>query len=215
MDVGVDCAGGDDHLLARDAVGCHACDHAWRHAVHAIRVARLADANDARTLDADVRLDDPEHWVNDQGVGDDGVERISGGAPGRLAHALAEHLSAAELELVAVDGEVLLHLGQKARVPQLDSVADRRAKHSSVLWTLEHQRRARGGRRAARGVAEAARRYARHHLGQPSNCCGTIDEVVARADDLLATDVDESDRHRLAGLEPNTGAGRHVQPHAI
>ena len=48
---------------------------AGRDAVHDVRVAGLADGDDAAVLDADVAFDDAEDGVEDDGAGDDGVGR--------------------------------------------------------------------------------------------------------------------------------------------
>ena len=52
---------------------------------------------------------------------------------GRLAHAVAQHLAAAELALVAVDGGVALDLGDEAGVAEPDAVAGRRAVDVGVV----------------------------------------------------------------------------------
>mmetsp|Transcript_32922 Transcript_32922/g.86977 ORF Transcript_32922/g.86977 Transcript_32922/m.86977 type:complete len:576 (+) Transcript_32922:30-1757(+) len=111
-------AGSHDHLLGSDRLGVHADDHPRRHALHAIGVARLADANNPVALDADVRLDDAQLRVDDQGVGHHDVQRPGGVDAGGLAHALAQHLAAAELALVAVHRQVPLHLRDQARVSE-------------------------------------------------------------------------------------------------
>ena len=46
--------------------------------------------------------------VDDEGVGDDHVKDLVGRETRRLAHAVTEHLAAAELALVAIHAEVLL-----------------------------------------------------------------------------------------------------------
>mmetsp|Transcript_27539 Transcript_27539/g.88408 ORF Transcript_27539/g.88408 Transcript_27539/m.88408 type:complete len:610 (+) Transcript_27539:297-2126(+) len=163
--VRVDGAGGDNHLFARDSFGRHAGRHARRDALHRVRVARLADADDARPLDPDVRLDHPQRRVDDERVRDDHVERVGRGTARLLAHPLAQHLAAAKLDLLAVDGVVLLHFGQQARVAQPHPVAHRRPKHRRVLWPRHHQRRAGARRRGARRVPKAARGDALHDLG--------------------------------------------------
>src|SRR5437879_652011 len=107
MDVAVESACGEDLALTRDDVGA-GTDHDG-HAGLYIRIAGLADSADKTFLDRDVGLDDPP-MIEDQRIGDDGVGRalLVGGL--RLAHAIADHLAAAELDLLAIDGEILLHL---------------------------------------------------------------------------------------------------------
>ena len=112
MDVRVDAAGREDQPLAGDRLRRHADDHPVGHAGHDVGIAGLADAGDAAALDADVGLADAGP-VDDQRVGDDAVERAVVGDAGGLSHAVAQHLAAAELALVAVDGRVRLPLPRR------------------------------------------------------------------------------------------------------
>ena len=57
---------------------------------------------DAAVLDADVGLDDAP-VIDDQRIGDDECRRLSRGGALALAHAVADHLAAAELHFLAVD----------------------------------------------------------------------------------------------------------------
>ncbi len=72
MDMRVDAAGGDDFAFARDRFRARADDDvdAGLH----IGIAGLADAGDAPVLQADIGLDDAP-MVEDQRVGDDGIDR--------------------------------------------------------------------------------------------------------------------------------------------
>ena len=99
-----------------------------------VRVAGLADAGDAAVADADVGLDDAR-VVDDQRVGDDGVDGALGAAGLALAHAVADHLAAAELHLLAVDGEVLLDLDDQVGIGQPHLVADGRPEHVGIGGT--------------------------------------------------------------------------------
>jgi hypothetical protein len=91
------------------------------------RVAGVADADDAAVLDAEVGFDDAELRIEDQGVGDDEVEAVGVEGGGRLAHAVADDLAAAELDLVAVAAalgdEVALDLDEQLGVGEADAVA--------------------------------------------------------------------------------------------
>ena len=77
VDMGVDAAGGDDAALAGDDLGARA-DHDVDAGLD-VGVAGLADAGDAAVPDADIGLDDAP-MVEDDGVGDDGVDRALGAA---------------------------------------------------------------------------------------------------------------------------------------
>ena len=129
VDVRVDAAGGGDQPLARDDFGAGADDQ--RHARLHVRVAGLADAGDAPVADADVGLDDAP-VVQDQRVGDDGVQGAAGARGLGLAHAVADHLAAAELHLLAVDGEVALDLDPQLGVAQAHAVAGGGAEHLGI-----------------------------------------------------------------------------------
>ena len=87
------------HAFARDDLGAGA-DHDVDAGLD-VGVAGLADAGDAAVLDADVGLDDAP-VVEDQRVGDHQVDDLLGAALA-LAHAVADHLAAAERHLFAVD----------------------------------------------------------------------------------------------------------------
>ena len=129
VDVAVDAAGGDDPALAGDGLGARADDDV--DARLDVRVAGLADAGDAAVADADVGLDDAP-VVEDERVGDDGVDGARGAGRLRLAHAVADHLAAAELDLLAVDGAVLLDLDEELGVGQPHAVAGGRPEHVGI-----------------------------------------------------------------------------------
>ncbi len=128
VDMGVDAAGGEDAALAGDGLGAGTDDdvHARLH----VGVAGLADAGDAPVLDADVGLDDAP-VIEDQGVGDDRVHHLGAGALA-LAHAVADHLAAAELHLLAVDRAVVLDLDPQLGVAEAHPVAHRGPVHLRV-----------------------------------------------------------------------------------
>src|SRR5262249_15998654 len=76
-----------------------------------IGIAGLADGRDAPLFQPDVGLDDAP-VVEDQRIGDHGVDRALAVGDLALAHAVADHLAAAELHLLALAPEILLHLGR-------------------------------------------------------------------------------------------------------
>jgi hypothetical protein len=127
-------ARGQDLALARDHVGARADDDG--HARLDIRIARLADGADIAFLDRDVGLDDAP-VVDDQRIGDDGVGRalLVGGL--RLAHAVADHLAAAEFHLLAIAGKILLHLDDEIGVGQPHPVAGGRPEHVGIDGTFD------------------------------------------------------------------------------
>ncbi len=129
MDVRVDAAGGDDAALAGDRLG------PWPdHDVDAglnVGVAGLADAADPAVADADIGFDDAP-MVEDHGIGDDGVDGTLGAGPLALPHAVADHLAAAEFDLLAIDRAIALDLDDELGVGEPQPVAGRRAEHPGI-----------------------------------------------------------------------------------
>ena len=72
------------------------------HTCHHVRIAGLADPGDAPALDPDVRLPDAGP-VDDERVRDHAIEGGLVRDAARLPQAVAQHLAATELALVAVD----------------------------------------------------------------------------------------------------------------
>ena len=90
---------------------------------------------DAAVLDADVGLDDAP-VVEDQRVGDARVSATSARDALALAHAVADHLAAAELHFFAVaagaQGVVVLDLDRRVGVGEAHAVAGGGAEHLGV-----------------------------------------------------------------------------------
>ena len=133
MDVAVEPAGGEDLALARDHVGA-GTDHDG-HAGLDIRIAGLADGADVAFLDGDIGLHDPP-VIDDQRIGDDGIGRalLVGGLG--LAHAVADHLAAAEFHLLAIDGEILFDLDDEIGIGQPHPIAGGGTEHVGIDGTL-------------------------------------------------------------------------------
>ena len=136
VDMGVDAAGRDDQSLAGNDLGARADDDIDAR-LH-IRVAGLADGRDALALDGDVGLDDAP-VIDDHRVGDDEVGGVGrAGAVGALAlaHAVADGLAAAELDLFAVAPRaqrvVGLDLDHQRGIGQPQPVADGGAEHLGI-----------------------------------------------------------------------------------
>ena len=129
VDVGVDAAGGDYLAFAGDDLGAGADDDVDPGLD--VGVAGLADAGDAAVADADIGLDDAP-MVEDDRVGDDGVDRALGPAALALPHAVADHLAAAELDLLAIDRAVALDLDDELGVGEAQAVAGGRPEHGGI-----------------------------------------------------------------------------------
>ena len=129
MNVGVDATGRQDLALAGDRLRARADDDIDIR-LH-VRVARLADARDASVLQADIGLDDAP-VIDDQRVGDDRIDRAAGARHLRLPHAVADHLAAAELHLLAVGGEVPFDLDEEFRIGKPHAVTRRGTEHVGI-----------------------------------------------------------------------------------
>ncbi len=129
MDVGVEAAGGEDFSFARDHLGAGADDDGDVRLD--VGIAGLADGRDAAVLDADVGLDDAP-VIEDQRVGDDGIDRALLVGDLRLAHAVADHLAAAEFHLFAIGGEIFFDLDDQVGIGEPHAVAGGGAEHVGI-----------------------------------------------------------------------------------
>ena len=71
-------------------------------------------------------------WSRIDGVGDDGIDGTFGACALALPHAVADHLAAAELDLLAIDGAVFLDLDDEFGVGKPQPVARRRPEHRGI-----------------------------------------------------------------------------------
>ena len=128
-----------------------------------------------------------------------------------LPHAVADHLAAAELHLLAVDREIALDLDDEVGVGEPHAIADRRPEHLGVGAPADLHRRPPAlpcRPRASSSPARAARRRRARRVERPHH------RAREAVDDALAGERDELDRARLPGLEAHRGAGRDVEPEA-
>ena len=164
----VEAAGGEDLAFARDHLGAGPDDDG--DAGLDVRIAGLADRRDQPVLQADVGLHDPP-VIEDDGVGDDGVDGAARVGRLRLPHAVADHLAAAELHLLAVSCEVLLDLDDELRVGEADAIAGRGAEHFGVMRAGEGgrgERIAGWGHGGTHGMEEKAETMKRACIGAPT-----------------------------------------------
>ena len=143
VDVRVDAAGGDDLAFAGDDLGAGADDDVDPRLD--VGIAGLADAGDAAVADADIGFDDAP-VVEDDGVGDDRVDRALGPAALALSHAVADHLAAAELDLLAVDRAVAFDLDDQLGVGEADAIAGGRPEHGGIGAAADRVRHVRAPR---------------------------------------------------------------------
>ncbi len=129
VDVGIETAGRQNLSLAGDHLGPRP-DHD-RHIGLNVGIAGLADPGDAAALQTDVGFHDAP-MIEDQRIGDHSVDRSLAIGRLALAHAVADDLAAAEFHLLAIGGEVLLHLDDEIGVGEPHAVAGRRTEHIGI-----------------------------------------------------------------------------------
>jgi hypothetical protein len=129
MDMNIERAGGQDLAFTCNRLGAWADDNI--DARLDIRIAGLADTDDAAVLEADIGLDDAP-VIDNQRVGDHGIDRACGPWFLALSHAVADHLAAAEFHLFAVGGEILLHLDDEIGIGQPQPVPGGWSEHVRI-----------------------------------------------------------------------------------
>jgi hypothetical protein len=113
VDVRIDPAGRHDPVFAGDRFGAGP-DHDVDPGLD-VGVAGLADTADAAVADADIGLDDAP-VVEDHGIGDYSVDGTVGTGRLPLPHAVADHLAAAELDLLPIDCVITLDLDNEVGI---------------------------------------------------------------------------------------------------
>ena len=98
----------------------------WMSGLPALPMAAMRSS-----FEPDVGFDDAP-VIEDQRIGDDGVDRALLVGDLALPHAVADHLAAAELHLLAVTAEILLHLDDDVGVGEPHPVAGGRAEHLGI-----------------------------------------------------------------------------------
>ena len=135
MDVAIDPAGCDDLAFARDHFGARADYN--RDPVLGVRVACLADRRDAPRNQAYIGLPDAL-MIDDDRIGNDRVDRALCIGALALAHAVADHLAAAELDFIARHGCIALDLDNQVGIGETQPVAGGGAEHVRVVMARHH-----------------------------------------------------------------------------
>jgi hypothetical protein len=133
MDVYIDAARRDNLSLAGDRFRPRSDDNIYIRLY--IRISCLADRRNMTIFNADICFYDSP-VVEDQRVGNDGINRSLRSGPLRLAHAVAHNLPAPELHLLAIDREVLFYLDDQVGIGETHLVANSRAKHLRVRGAI-------------------------------------------------------------------------------
>jgi hypothetical protein len=172
VNVRIEATRGKDQALAGDDFGRDSDHHFLRDPGHHVRIARLANARNQAAFDADVGLID-SRVVEDQGVGDDTVERIRVTDARRLSHALANNFAAAKLAFVAIGREVFLDLKNERSVAQPHFIPRGRAEHLGVMTAFHFVRHnvAIGWRTSVASPASRRPSCQRRKLSPSPGCC--------------------------------------------
>ncbi len=134
MNMAIDAAGSGNQPLSSDRLGAGTDDDV--NARLNIGIAGFANAGDASILDADISLDDAP-VIDDQRIGDHGIDRAITLRPLRLTHAIADHLAAAEFHFLAVNRMVTLDFDPQFGIAQPHPVAGGRAIHLGIGATID------------------------------------------------------------------------------
>ena len=120
-----------DTPLARDDLG--ACADGDGDIGLRVGISRLADGGDAPILQADIGLVNA-CVIDHQSIGDDRVHHAFSAGQLRLAHAIADHLAAAKLDLLPMGAcEITLDLDDQICIGKAQSVACGRPKHPCMI----------------------------------------------------------------------------------
>src|SRR6266566_1052684 len=122
----IDAAGCDNLAFASDHFGCGPYDYGDVR-LH-VRIASLPYGCNMAVFDRDIGFHDSP-MIENQGVGDDGINRALAAGTLRLTHPVADDFPASELHLLAVCRVVLLHFDDDVCIREAHFVADSRAKH--------------------------------------------------------------------------------------
>ena len=123
-----------------------------------------------------------------------------------LAHAVADHLAAAELHFLAVDGEIAFDFDDEIGIGEAHAIADRRAEHLGIGAPADLHRRLAFASPCA--LRRFLRRGADRRLRGASSGPSPRREPV---DDTRSRERDELDRALLPRLEAHRRPGRDVE----
>jgi hypothetical protein len=109
MDMGVETTGSNNAMFARNHI-CAIPDYKVRiHAIHHVRISRFAYAHDHAIFDTNVGLVDPGP-VDNQSVGDHGIQAFFVGPSTCLTHTFSQGLAASKGTFIAVPRHIFFYL---------------------------------------------------------------------------------------------------------
>ena len=129
MDMGIEPARGEDLPLPRNRLRAGADDDI--DARLRIRVPRLADPRNRPVLQTHIRLVDPR-MVDDQRIRNDRIDSPARAGHLGLTHPVPDHLPAPELHLLAIGGQITLHLDPELGIREPHLVAGGGAEHVGI-----------------------------------------------------------------------------------
>ena len=100
-------------------------------AVLRIGITGLADRSNAPITQTDIGFIDA-CMIDDQRIGDDGIDRAFSARVLALAHAIADDFATAKFHFFAVNCEIALNYDEQFRVSKANFIANGRAKHSGI-----------------------------------------------------------------------------------
>src|ERR1700747_456713 len=129
MDMGIDTPRGNYLAFSCDDLGTRSDDYV-DVGLH-IGIAGLPDLGNEPIIDSDVRLHHTP-MIKNKRVGDDGINGSLAARTLRLSHAVTNDFPSAELHLLPVSREVLLHLYQQISICETNLVPNRRSEHLRI-----------------------------------------------------------------------------------
>ena len=166
MDMHIKPACGQDAPFTGDDFRARADDDV--HIGLRVGIARLANRGNPPAAQADICFHHAP-MVQDQRIGDNGIHRAIGARDLRLAHAIANHLAAAEFHFLTIGGQVALNLDEDFRIGQAHTVAHGWAIHAGISGARDF--RCHGSDRPFRFAAKAVDDARARHGYQPHLAC--------------------------------------------
>ena len=96
-----------------------------------VGIARLANRGNPPAAQPDIGFHHAP-MIQDQRIGDHGIHGTLGARDLRLAHAITDHLAAAEFHFLAIGGEIFFNLDEDFRIGQAHTVAHGWAIHAGI-----------------------------------------------------------------------------------
>ena len=215
MNVRIKATSCQDIMLARNDIRVGSNYHIRVNICHHIWITRFANPDDDTVLDAHVSFVDASP-VHHKCVRDHGVETVRISSPCCLTHAISDSLAAAERAFIAVVSKVLLDLDPQICCSQPNQVSSGWAIHALIRYPVHTKHvdaRSVTDRRRSMGETCFLQSFDKlfwRMLGDMPGC-----EPVTAFNDLLASDLHESDRLCISRFEAHRCPSCDVEPEAM